>query len=156
MAHTFTNGCSSAGDFVADTPAEREPAFGCPIGRDSCQGPGFDGIDPIKNYMDYTDDSCMDHFTAGQVERMHASYDLYRGPDFDEGNESDEDESVENEEPSASPSVSPSVSPSDSPVAATTGTCDATGAPCSGGKKNNNCCSSKCKKDKKTKVKTCK
>ena len=93
----------------------------------------------------------MDHFTAGQVERMHATWDLFRDLGLDDGDESDEEESAESEEPSASPSASPS----NSPVAATIGTCDATGTPCTGGKKNN-CCSSKCKKDKKTKLKTCK
>ncbi|TFK19391.1 metalloprotease [Coprinopsis marcescibilis] len=75
LYHTFQGGCTD-GDFVADTPAERGPAFGCPIGSDTCGSPG---VDPIHNYMDYSDDACMTEFTPGQVERLRAQLATYRG-----------------------------------------------------------------------------
>jgi len=60
---------------VADTAAERSAAYGCPIGRDSCAG---GDVDPIVNFMDYTDDSCMYKFTKNQDERMDAMFSAYR------------------------------------------------------------------------------
>src|SRR5690606_14144525 len=60
-------GCETGGDQVCATAAEASPAFGCPAGRNTC---GTGGPDPIYNFMDYTDDSCMDEFTAGQSARM--------------------------------------------------------------------------------------
>lgn len=75
LYHTFEGGCYGNGDYVGDTPPEDYPADDCPLGRDTCPG---DGPDPIDNFMDYSVDSCMDHFSPGQVERFEAQLLLYR------------------------------------------------------------------------------
>ena len=58
-----------------DTPAEASPAFGCPPVATPAPPAG---LDPIENFMDYTDDACMDSFTAGQTTRMQNPWVTYR------------------------------------------------------------------------------
>ncbi|MFC7487986.1 zinc metalloprotease [Knoellia sp. CPCC 206453] len=75
LDHTFNKGCSAAGDGVADTPREAQPQFNCPIGADTCTAPG---LDPIHNFMDYSQDSCMNMFTPGQSARMSDAWLAFR------------------------------------------------------------------------------
>ena len=82
LLHTFENGCEAPGDLVDDTPFEESPAFGCPVGRNTCPDPE---LDPIHNYMDYGDDPCITEFTPGQVNLMHDVVPAYRPSLFAKG-----------------------------------------------------------------------
>lgn len=66
LRHIWGDGNCSADDFCADTPNAAAANGGCPT-IDSCPG---GGNDMVQNYMDYTDDSCMNIFTNDQKTRM--------------------------------------------------------------------------------------
>ncbi len=56
-------------DYVNDTPVQQGPNYGCPtFPKPSCGNTS----DMFMNYMDYTDDACMNLFTQGQKTRMRA------------------------------------------------------------------------------------
>ncbi|USW54749.1 Putative peptidase M43, pregnancy-associated plasma-A [Septoria linicola] len=78
LYHVFEGAnCNDAkGDRVGDTPRQSTPTTGCPASKDSC--PGIKGLDSINNYMDYSYDSCLFDFTAGQSRRMRALFDSTR------------------------------------------------------------------------------
>lgn len=65
------DGTSCSGtDNVGDTPNQAGPNYGCPTHpHSSCSS-----NDMFMNYMDYTDDGCMNIFTQDQKTRMHAIF----------------------------------------------------------------------------------
>jgi hypothetical protein len=69
------NGCNGVGDAVEDTPFCAGPTEGCPANKDTCPQPG---TDPTRNFMDYSDDSCMRSFSAGQHQRVEQMWKQYR------------------------------------------------------------------------------
>ncbi|MFT5463260.1 MAG: hypothetical protein ACI8QS_002146, partial [Planctomycetota bacterium] len=77
--HTFDGGCAAVsncytnGDRICDTNAESGPIFGCPGNPTSCSTP-----DPKTNYMDYSDDLCMEEFTSEQSRRMRCTLEFWR------------------------------------------------------------------------------
>ena len=79
LEHTFSGGCGSAsacystGDLICDTPREQNPTSGCPGNKTSCSS-----SDPIHNYMDYSDDTCMWEFSPEQVRRMRCTLQFFR------------------------------------------------------------------------------
>ncbi len=65
LRHIWGDGGCTVDDFCNDTPESDGSNFGCP-NHTSCGTQ-----DMVENYMDYTDDDCMDIFTFDQVARMH-------------------------------------------------------------------------------------
>lgn len=68
-------------DFVNDTPTQQDENYGCPNFpvTSSCTGNPPNG-DMFMNYMDYTDDACMNIFTEDQKTRMQAIINSVRAP----------------------------------------------------------------------------
>lgn len=68
------DGTSCTGsDQVSDTPNQADENYGCPSGSIVSCSNGPNG-DMYMNYMDYTDDACMNLFTTGQKNRMQSLF----------------------------------------------------------------------------------
>ncbi|HJM16613.1 MAG TPA: zinc metalloprotease [Flavobacteriales bacterium] len=81
LEHTWGSGWSSCGsDQVNDTPTQEWENYGCPAfpeDPNSCSTSNPNG-DMFMNYMDYTNDACMNLFTVGQKTRMLSAINQYR------------------------------------------------------------------------------
>lgn len=64
------NATDSNNDYCPDTPAAKYPNDNCNMVYNSC--PSAPGNDMTENYMDYTNDTCMNIFTLNQKARMLA------------------------------------------------------------------------------------
>lgn len=70
LRHIWGDGRCRQDDFVTDTPSSDGPNYGCPsYPTVNCQS-----TDMTMNYMDYTDDACMNMFTLGQNDRIRAIF----------------------------------------------------------------------------------
>ena len=70
LLHIWGDGFSCADDktdFCSDTPKQASFTSGCPASVASCE-PGVPAMK--ENYMDYTNDACMNIFTSEQKKRM--------------------------------------------------------------------------------------
>ncbi len=80
LFHTFdggcgTSNCNTSGDLCCDTNAESSPNYNAcsPSERSTCGSP-----DPVRNYMDYSEDACMDNFSSEQAFRMRCTLENWR------------------------------------------------------------------------------
>jgi len=69
LRHIWGDGGCGVDDLVADTPVSDGPNYSCSLSHVSCGS-----VDMVQNYMDYTNDSCMNVFTTGQKNRMRALF----------------------------------------------------------------------------------
>lgn len=85
LFHTFQNGCSGLGDQVSDTPAHATPNYGTPDPSQRNGACNSREKAPVKNFMNYTDDNWMDHFTSAQDLRINQYFLMYRARPIDAG-----------------------------------------------------------------------
>jgi hypothetical protein len=79
LNHLWGNG-NCGNDQVSDTPKQEDENYTCgtfPFQDYACNTTGVDGT-MFMNYMDYTNDACMNLFTIGQKTRMLAAINQYR------------------------------------------------------------------------------
>ncbi len=80
LEHLWGAWGSCGNDQVSDTPKQEVENYSCPSfpqNPNSCQTTNPNG-DMFMNYMDYTNDACMNLFTQGQKTRMIAAINNYR------------------------------------------------------------------------------
>ncbi len=67
LRHIWGDGGCNADDYCDDTPISNGSSSGCQIGKITCNS-----VDMVENYMDYSDDLCMNVFTQDQKTRVDA------------------------------------------------------------------------------------
>ena len=80
LDHLWGSGGNCGNDNVNDTPTQEEENYNCPAfphNANSCGTSNSSG-DMFMNYMDYTNDGCMNFFTLGQKARMIAAINQFR------------------------------------------------------------------------------
>ena len=80
LSHVWGVSGACGNDQVSDTPKQETENYSCPafpLNPNSCNTTNLNG-DMFMNYMDYTNDACMNLFTNGQKNRMRAAINLYR------------------------------------------------------------------------------
>ncbi|MFK7972944.1 MAG: PKD domain-containing protein [Bacteroidia bacterium] len=65
LRHVWGDGACDVDDFCKDTPPTANATYNCPSGLTGCFGAAM-----FQNYMDYTNDGCMNLFTKDQRTRM--------------------------------------------------------------------------------------
>lgn len=65
LLHPFQNSCDENNDYCDDTPRTPVPSLFCPDNPFGCDWPAMS-----QNFMEFTDDACMNLFTTCQVARM--------------------------------------------------------------------------------------
>ncbi len=65
LRHIWGDGNCNVDDFCDDTPTSSSEHEGCNLSRESCGQ-----LSMVQNFMDYTDDVCMNLFTTDQKTRM--------------------------------------------------------------------------------------
>ena len=80
LDHIWGGWGNCGNDQVNDTPKQEKENYSCPafpLNPNSCNTTNSSG-DMFMNYMDYTNDACMNLFTNGQKTRMLAAINNYR------------------------------------------------------------------------------
>lgn len=72
LRHIWGDG-ACGNDYVGDTPTHHAENRGCPTSKVSCDNVN---VEMPQNYMDYSDDACMNIFTQGQKARILAVLEL--------------------------------------------------------------------------------
>lgn len=65
LRHIWGDGGCSFDDYCEDTPFARESSTGCNLSKTTCES-----LDMVQNFMDYTNDACMNLFTNDQKTRV--------------------------------------------------------------------------------------
>jgi hypothetical protein len=65
LRHIWGDGRCSIDDFCEDTPQASSSSIGCNLSKTTCES-----LDMVQNFMDYTNDACMNIFTNDQKSRV--------------------------------------------------------------------------------------